>query len=107
MTESFKAILAQSEGINIILLIGIAIFGGTVGARVFHRLNIPRIVGYVAIGIILGPLLSIISQKTIRDLEPFNMFALGIIGFLFANENDVWRSRQLQMENIMETEMQR
>jgi hypothetical protein len=25
----------------------------------------------------------------------------------FANENNVWRSRQLQMENILETEMQR
>jgi tetratricopeptide (TPR) repeat protein len=25
----------------------------------------------------------------------------------FANENNVWRSRQLQMENVLETEMQR
>jgi len=81
-----KSVLAQSEELNIILLIGIAIFGGTVGARIFHRLTIPRIVGYVAIGIILGPLLSIISQETIRDLEPFNTFALGIIGFLIGGE---------------------
>lgn len=86
MTELLTDILAQSEELNIILLIGIAIFGGTVGARIFQRLTIPRIVGYVAIGIILGPLLSIISEKTIRDLEPFNMFALGIIGFLIGGE---------------------
>ena len=86
MTELLKSVLAQSEELNIILLIGIAIFGGTVGARIFHRLTIPRIVGYVAIGIILGPLLSIISQETIRDLEPFNTFALGIIGFLIGGE---------------------
>lgn len=86
MTEPLNAILAQSEELNIILLIGIAIFGGTVGARIFQRLTIPRIVGYVAIGIILGPLLNIISQKTIHDLEPFNMFALGIIGYLIGGE---------------------
>jgi len=86
MNELLANIPAQSEQLNIILLIGIAIFGGTVGARIFHRLSIPRIVGYVAIGIILGPLLGIISPQTIRDLEPFNMFALGVIGFLIGGE---------------------
>jgi len=79
-------ILAQSEELNIILLIGIAIFGGTVGARIFHRLSIPSVIGYVAIGIILGPVFNIISPQTIRDLDPFNMFALGIIGFLIGGE---------------------
>jgi NhaP-type Na+/H+ or K+/H+ antiporter len=86
MNELLANIQAPSEELNIILLIGIAIFGGTVGARVFHLLNIPRIVGYVAIGIVLGPLLGTISPKTIADLEPFNMFALGIIGFLIGGE---------------------
>lgn len=86
MNELLANIQAPTEELNIILLIGIAIFGGTVGARVFHLLNIPRIVGYVAIGIVLGPLLGTISPKTIADLEPFNMFALGIIGFLIGGE---------------------
>lgn len=76
----------EGEELNIILLIGIAIFGGTIGARIFQRLRIPRIVGYVAIGIILGPLFGVISERTIQDLEPFNMFALGIIGFLIGGE---------------------
>ena len=86
MTELLANISEQSEEMNIILLIGIAIFGGTIGARIFHRLSIPRIVGYVAIGIILGPLLGIISQQTISNLEPFNMFAVGLIGFLIGGE---------------------
>lgn len=86
MNELLANISAHTEEMNIILLVGIAIFGGTVGARIFHRLGIPRIVGYVAIGIILGPWLGIISQQTISDLEPFNMFALGIIGFLIGGE---------------------
>ena len=86
MTGLLSNTHVQSEELNIILLIGIAIFSGTIGARIFQRLFIPRIVGYVAIGIILGPLFGIISQKTISDLEPFNMFALGTIGFLIGGE---------------------
>ncbi len=87
MFDLCSGILAENlEKLNIILLIGIAIFGGTIGARIFHRLSIPRIVGYVAIGIILGPWLGIISKQTVIDLEPFNMFALGIIGFLIGGE---------------------
>jgi len=86
MVDVLATALAEGEEINIILLIGIAIFGGTIGARIFQRLNIPRIVGYVTIGIILGPLFGIISERTIEYLEPFNMFALGIIGFLIGGE---------------------
>ena len=70
MTELLANISIKSEEINIILLIGIAIFGGTVGARIFHRLSIPRIVGYVAIGIMLGPLLGIILPK--RKITPLS-----------------------------------
>jgi len=86
MNDSLKVILAQSEGLNLILLMGIAIFGGTIGARIFQKLRIPQIIGYVTIGIILGPVLSVISQQTVQNLEPFNLFALGIIGFLIGGE---------------------
>ena len=86
MVDVLATTATEGEGLNIILLIGIAIFGGTIGARIFQRLSIPRIVGYVAIGIILGPLFGVVSERTIQDLEPFNIFALGIIGFLIGGE---------------------
>jgi len=70
----------------LILLIGIAIFAGTVGAKIIQKLRIPQIVGYIAIGVILGPVLKIISPQTIETLEPFNFFALGVIGFLIGGE---------------------
>ncbi|HUT29838.1 MAG TPA: cation:proton antiporter [Sedimentisphaerales bacterium] len=76
----------QEEGLNIILLIGIAVFGGTVGARIFQKLKIPRIVGYVVIGILLGPVFNVISQKAVQDLQAFDIFALGVIGFLVGGE---------------------
>jgi len=86
MIDVLATTLSESEELNIILLIGIAIFGGTIGARIFQRLSIPRIVGYVAIGILLGPVFEIVSEQTLHDLEPFDMFALGIIGFLIGGE---------------------
>jgi len=86
MVESLKDILAQTEGLNLILLIGIAVFAGTVGAKIIQRLHIPQIIGYITIGVILGPLLDIISPDAITHLESFNFFALGIIGFLIGGE---------------------
>ncbi len=86
MIEPLKGILAQGEPMPLILLIGIAIFAGTVGAKIIQKLRIPQIIGYIAIGVILGPVLKIISPETIETLEPFNFFALGVIGFLIGGE---------------------
>ena len=86
MNELSSTILAESEGLNIILLIGIAIFTGTVGAKVIQKFHIPQIIGYVTIGLVLGPLLGIISTETVDKLESFNLFALGVIGFLIGGE---------------------
>jgi len=86
MNELLANISAQSEQVNIILLIGIAVFAGMIGARIIQKLRIPQIIGYITIGIILGPLLKIITPQTVETLEPFNLFALGIIGFLIGGE---------------------
>lgn len=75
------------HGLNAILILGIAIFGGTVGARLFQKLRIPQVVGYVVIGIVLGPMLTkVIALDTVTAFEPFNLFALGIIGFMVGGE---------------------
>jgi len=86
MNELLANISDQGEQVNIILLIGIAIFTGTVGAKVIQKFHIPQIIGYVTIGLVLGPLLGIISTETVVTLEPFNLFALGVIGFLIGGE---------------------
>ena len=86
MNELLANISEQNEQVNIILLIGIAIFAGTVGAKVIQKFHIPQIIGYVTIGLILGPLLGIISTETVGRLESFNLFALGVIGFLIGGE---------------------
>jgi Kef-type K+ transport system membrane component KefB/predicted transcriptional regulator len=84
--EFFNHIISLPQGLNFLLMIGIAIFGGTIGAKMFQRLRIPQVVGYVAIGLVLGPVLKIIPPQAFDSLEPFNLFALGIIGFLVGGE---------------------
>jgi len=89
MTVSLiSTILAQAaEHLNIILLIGLAIFFGTTGARIFQRFRVPQVVGYVVIGLIIGESgFNLIGRETIETLSPFNMFALGIIGFMIGGE---------------------
>jgi len=72
--------------LNLALLFGLILLSGTFGAWLFQKLHIPRVVGYVTIGIILGPGLKVVSQQTVLALEPFSLFTIGIIGFLIGGE---------------------
>ena len=72
---------------NILLLLAIALFGGLVGGRLFQKLRIPQVVGYIMIGIIIGGSgLKIINQDLIEAFRQFNYFALGLIGFMVGGE---------------------
>ena len=72
---------------NLILLLGIAVFFGTVGAKLFQKLHIPQVVGYIAIGLLLGgSVLNLVDIDVVINLSPFNMLALGIIGFTIGRE---------------------
>ncbi len=73
--------------LNALFLLGLILFVGTMGARVFQKLRIPQVVGYIIAGILLGQSgLNIISKEIIEALVPFNYFALGLIGFMIGGE---------------------
>ncbi len=93
MAKLMPMILAEAQGLDIILLMGIAVFCGTVGARIFQRLGVPQIIAYVTIGVLLGDCLGWITSESIETLEPFTMFALGMIGFMIGGElrSDVFK----------------
>jgi Kef-type K+ transport system membrane component KefB/predicted transcriptional regulator len=78
--------IQDSGHLNLVLLFGLIVLSGAFGARLFQKLHIPQVVGYITVGIILGPCLKVISQQTVQALEPFSLFALGIIGFLIGGE---------------------
>jgi len=72
---------------NILLLIGIIILLGTIGGRVFRKINLPQIMGYILIGVLLGETFrGIISGPVIDSLRPLISLALGIIGFMIGAE---------------------
>ncbi|WP_028975236.1 cation:proton antiporter [Spirochaeta cellobiosiphila] len=72
---------------NTLLLLGLAIFGGTIGGRLFQKIKIPQVVGYIIIGLIIGTTgAKIISTDTLSTFSPFNSFALGLIGFIIGGE---------------------
>ncbi len=73
--------------LNVLLLLGLALFGGTIGGRLFQRFKIPQVVGYIVIGIAIGQTgLHLISTSALKAFEPFNSFALGLIGFMIGGE---------------------
>ena len=79
--------------LNLVLLFGLVVFGGTFAARLFQKLHIPQVVGCVVVGILLGDVLDVITPEKIEALKPFTMFALGVIGFMIGGElrSDVFK----------------
>jgi len=68
--------------VNILLLLGFALSGGAIFGRLFQKIRIPQVVGYIVMGIILGETgIRFIDIDTIRTMQPFNYFALGLVGF--------------------------
>jgi len=76
----------KTEELNIILLVGIAVFCGTIGAKIIQRFRIPQIIGYVIVGVIIGPVLGVFPPEAVGVMKAFNVLALGVIGFLVGGE---------------------
>lgn len=75
------------DSVNMILLIGIVLFGGTVIGRLFQKWKIPQVVGYIGLGVILGQTgFNILNKNILGTLQPFSTFALGLIGFMIGGE---------------------
>lgn len=73
--------------LGVLLIFGIGVFGGILGAWAFQRVYVPQVVGYIAIGVLLGETgLQVIRIEHVEFLTPFNLFALGVIGFLVGGE---------------------
>lgn len=71
----------------ILLLLGIGVFGGSLGAWLFQRFRIPQVIGYLVIGLILGETgFGLLSHEVLPSLRPFSYLALCVIGFLVGGE---------------------
>ncbi len=73
--------------IGILLVFGIGVFGGVLSSLLAKRLSVPQVLGYIVAGIVIGESgLQVVTRQTVELLRPFNLFALGVIGFLVGSE---------------------
>lgn len=89
MNEKFGEVFSLLPGaqLNVLLLIGLALFGGVLSGRFFQKLRVPQVVGYISLGIVLGSSgLNIIDRGVIEAFAPFHNFALALIGFMIGGE---------------------
>ena len=77
----------ELTGIHLMLLIGIMMFFGSFGGRLFQKLKIPQVVGYIVIGILIGVSgLAVLGKNTVAALNPISTASLTLIGFLVGAE---------------------
>ena len=70
-----------------LLSVGMIILLGLLGGKLAHRLNIPRVTGYMLTGLVVGPsVLGLISEGTLDDVYMINDIALGLILFAIGGE---------------------
>jgi Kef-type K+ transport system membrane component KefB len=76
-----------SQHYGILLILGVSAFVGLFGAWFFQKIKFPQVVGYIAVGLLLGQTgIGLIDEEHIESLESFTLFALGVIGFLVGGE---------------------
>jgi len=72
---------------NVLLLLGLAVLFGFAGGRLFEKLRIPQVVGFIVVGVILGDSLSgLLRNNLLTALTPLTELALGFIGFMVGGE---------------------
>ena len=70
-----------------VLFLGIVLFGGALGGRLFQKIKIPQVVGYIVIGVILGQSgLKFIGPDMVTKMAPVSTVALSLIGFSIGGE---------------------
>jgi len=75
------------EELDILLVLGIALASGLIGAKIFKRLKLPQVVGYILVGAIIGTSgFGMLHHDLVDTLTPVSNFALGIIGFMIGGE---------------------
>ncbi len=89
MADFFSGIFntVSTTHVNMVLFLGIVLFGGALGGRLFQKIKIPQVVGYIVIGVILGQSgLKFIGPDMVTKMAPVSTVALSLIGFSIGGE---------------------
>ncbi|RMG66026.1 MAG: cation:proton antiporter [Calditrichaeota bacterium] len=72
---------------TILLLFGLLLIVGLSFGRLFERIGIPQVVGYIVFGVLVGDsVLGLLSEKMLDKLAPLTYLALAFIGFMVGGE---------------------
>jgi Kef-type K+ transport system membrane component KefB/CBS domain-containing protein len=75
---------------NIILLVGLSVFSGTLLGKGFQVLKIPQVSGYIVAGLVMGTsCLGLWQPGDIERLSTLTSLVLGLIGFMLGAELNV------------------
>ena len=67
---------------DILIIIGLLIALSFLGSKLFQRVGIPQVVGFIVIGVLLGEsFLNLVPLELIESLDFISELALGLIGF--------------------------
>lgn len=67
---------------NILTVIGLLIAVSFLGSKLFQRIGIPQVVGFIVVGVLLGPsFLNLVPLALSEELTFISEIALGLIGF--------------------------
>jgi Kef-type K+ transport system membrane component KefB len=82
MIENIISSLGLHYQPNIITLIGVLIAIAFLGSKIFQRFSIPQVVGFIVMGVLMGPsFLNIVPLELSNELTFISEVALGLIGF--------------------------
>lgn len=92
----------MSISFNELFELGAAILVGLLGGKIAHRFKIPRVTGYLLIGLIVGPYaLRIIPAEVSEKLQFINDVALGLILFAIGNEFEFSHIQHVGLKKLL------
>jgi Kef-type K+ transport system membrane component KefB len=72
---------------NILLIFGIILFSGLAIGRLFEKVGIPQVVGFIVLGVLLGDsVLSLLPTSLLDSFSDLTYIALAFIGFIVGSE---------------------
>lgn len=87
-----------------IFSLGVLLFTGFYVGKVFERLRLPPITGYILAGLVLGPyVLGVVTEETRYGFSPITQIALGLIALTIGGEFSYARVRRTGLNVIILT----
>ena len=89
---------------NILFNIALLLTLGIIGGKLAELAKLPKVTGYIIIGILIGPnALGLMSQDVLDSFKAFKILALGFIGFNIGMELNFKRLRRTGKEVLFVT----